>query len=212
MKKNVIFITCSILVIIVGILSLNQYRQKEYQRYCQGVCDDKHISSNELEEIKYNRQITAENNIIEYIDNNSNLYTRLSNYNLSSKEKNRLEKAKVMTVYDENKDYDLDDLIIIEKNYKESNDELEKLLHDFKENNRKEVMETYLKEINEYKTRIESKVLSDSEQNDYESINEKFKKIEYDKNKDYPLGVLEDISAEIKSVRREYKNLDSNVN
>lgn len=205
-----IYIVAVVLILIISFIGTNIYKQHEYYKYCSD-CEAKHVTFNQLEEIKSERSLNAESNILEYRDHIANQTTKLSYRDLNEAETNRLDTAKVKKVYDEDKVYSVDELISLEDNYKKINDELDDLEHDNSERTYKLEISGYLEEIKQNQNILETKELTVLENKELKVLNEELDDINYDEKTDYSIGTLGDIKREIKALNNKYNNITNNL-
>ncbi len=207
MKKYVIIAIIGILIIILGI---NFYKQNEYQKYCQD-CSRRHVTFTELEDVKRERKLDSIEQILNYQEHISNQFSKISNRNLTENEKSRLDNAVVKVDYDENKTYDLNQIIKIEADYKSVSDELDKLEHDNSERTYKAEIKINLETIKADQDIINGKKLTIRQNEQFKALNLELDNIDYDENFDYEIGTLGEIKREIKTLKNKFNNLVENL-
>lgn len=207
MKKYVIIAIIGILIIILGI---NFYKQNEYQKYCQD-CSRRHVTFTELEDVKRERKLDSIEQILNYQEHISNQFSKISNRNLTENEKSRLDNAVVKVDYDENKTYDLNQIIKMEADYKTVSDELDKLEHDNSERTYKAEIKIDLETIKADQDIINGKKLTIRQNEQFKALNLELDNIDYDENFDYEIGTLGEIKREIKTLKNKFNNLVENV-
>ncbi len=207
MKKYVIIAIIGILIIILGI---NFYKQNEYQKYCQD-CSRRHVTFTELEDVKRERKLDSIEQILNYQEHISNQFSKISNRNLTENEKSRLDNAVVKVDYDENKTYDLNQIIKMEADYKSVSDELDKLEHDNSERTYKAEIKIDLETIKADQDIINGKKLTIRQNEQFKALNLELDNIDYDENFDYEIGTLGEIKREIKTLKNKFNNLVENV-
>ncbi len=207
MKKYVIIAIIGILIIILGI---NFYKQNEYQKYCQD-CSRRHVTFTELEDVKRERKLDSIEQILNYQEHISNQFSKISNRNLTENEKSRLDNAVVKVDYDENKTYDLNQIIKMEADYKSVSDELDKLEHDNSERTYKAEIKIDLETIKAAQDIINGKELTIRQNEQFKALNLELDNIDYDENFDYEIGTLGEIKREIKTLKNKFNNLVENL-
>lgn len=209
MKRMIIILMITILVMIAGYKVYSVHLVQEFQKYCIDDCEVTHVSKAELDNVKQSRNELAITNIINYQDHISSTKQRLSNYELDDELLDRLGKAKVTSEYNSDLDYSIDELIELEEEYKQVSDELDQIEFEFNQSTYQTEIAGYQKEIKRYKEKLEQTSLSDDEQEQYETLNSELNSIDYDQALSYDLDELHAYAKEYKGLANQYNYLVS---
>lgn len=207
MKRMILILMITILVIIAGYKIYSVHIAQEYQKYCTLDCEATHVSKSELDNIKATRLELAITNITEYQDNISSTKQRLSNYDLNDEQQSNLDKANVSSEYNPNLTYSVDELIELEKEYKKASDEVDQIEFDYSKS-------TYQNEISEYKDEINQDIdsleqfdLSADDKQVYDELKDELNTIDYDGTASYDLDQLNSYAKEYKGLAKKFHYL-----
>lgn len=205
MKRKYIVVIV-VVIIIISFIGTNIYKQHEYHKYCID-CNAKYVTFNELDIIKAKREEKATSNI-EYLEDTTDSYRALIHEDeLTSNELTDFNKFKVDNVYDEDKIYNVDELIKIEANYEQVNNDMKNLYINSTIRIYKEEIDDNLKQINNDIEIIESKTLDEYQEKDYAKYQNELRLINYDKSNTYEISEIEKLDQNINKLRRHFDYL-----
>lgn len=209
MKRMIIILMITILVLIAGYKVYSVHLAIEFKKYCVEDCEVNHVSRSELDNVKQSRSELAITNITNYQDHISSTKQRLSNYDLDDELLDRLEKANVTTEYNSDLNYTVDELMKLETNYKRVSNELDQIEFEFNQSIYQTQIACYLDVIKHDKARLEIADLSDDEQKQYEELNEELNSIDYNRATSYDLDELNAYAKQFKNLAKQYDYLAS---
>lgn len=185
-KKKILIITSIailVILVVIGMYYINNYKQ--YQKYCEGQCDSKIVSSKLLDEVITTRSETEEKQILTDQRKIERDIFKLENSDLNEEEQSKFESYAINPEYDSSNEYDVDQLIEFSKVYNEALENYDNLITENKTRELKNEISDKQSEIAQSRAEIDELNLNESEQSDYQDLIEEYNQIDYDKNTDY---------------------------
>lgn len=210
MKRMIIILMIVILVMIAGFKIYSVHLANEFQKYCIEDCEVKHVSKAELNNVKQSRSELATSNIIDYQDHITNTKQRLSRYDLSDEQSEKLESANVTTEYNSDLDYTTDELIKLEADYKKVSDIVDEVDLEFGKSTYQEKIAGYLDDIDQDKEKLNKASLSSGNKQQLDNLNKELSNLDYDESVSYDLDELNAYAKEYRELAKQYNYLATN--
>lgn len=210
MKRMIIILMIVMLVMIAGFKIYSVHLTNEFQKYCIEDCEVNHVSKAELNNVKQSRSELATSNIIDYQDHITNTKQRLSRYDLSDEQSEKLEGANVTTEYNSDLDYTTDELIKLEADYKKVSDNVDEVDLEFSKSTYQEKIAGYQDDINQDKEELNKTSLSSGDKQQLDNLNKELSDLDYDESVNYDLDELNAFAKEYKQLAKQYNYLATN--
>lgn len=210
MKRMIIILMIVILVMIAGFKIYSIHLTNEFRKYCIEECEVNHVSKAELDNVKQTRSELATTNIIDYQDHITNTKQRLSRYDLSDEQSDKLESANVTTEYNTDLEYTTDELIELEADYKKVSDMVYEVDLEYSKSTYQEKIAGYLDDINQDKEKLNKASLSSSDKQQLDNLNKELSDLGYDESISYDLDQLNAYAKEYRELAKQYNYLATN--
>lgn len=211
--KSKKFIIIIIVVIVIALLVFKfqihaKQNLEDYNKYCIEDCNDSKVTNKELKAVITKREEVAIANIKKNIKSIDDTTAYLKKKKLTTEESKKLENIKVDSKYDSSKDYNIDELIVMETNYKTMSKQIEELKTEVRIRTLTKSIVANNKKISSIKKDIKSYELTSKESSKLKKLNEQ---LTYDEKNEYTVKELTTINQTYADLVESYNTLLSSI-